>query len=209
MPGNRQAAYVARNRAALVRAALEVLAEVGTRATIEQLAAHAQISPTTIYKYFANKEALFAEALLKMFEEWTQWANQVLTTGDPLEMVLDDGRRYFRIRQHNPFMADVLHNVWKDPAFVVSVLGQDADNPFFALAKMGAVKSEEFKERKLLWQFLYTGILTSVYVTEDMSAEEADAAFGVGLSVWGISEAQAKEIISRDLIFPSTSSFHP
>ena len=57
-PVGRQAAYSARNRAALIKHAQEVLAEVGPSATIEQLASHAQVSPTTIYKYFANKEVL-------------------------------------------------------------------------------------------------------------------------------------------------------
>ena len=50
--GGRQAAYSARNRAALIKVAQEVLAEIGPSATIEQLAMHAQVSPTTIYKYF-------------------------------------------------------------------------------------------------------------------------------------------------------------
>ena len=39
--GGRQAAYTARNRAALIKAGQEVLAEIGPSATIEQLAAHA------------------------------------------------------------------------------------------------------------------------------------------------------------------------
>ena len=58
-PGGRQAAYSARNRAALIKAGQEVLAEIGPQATIEQLADHAQVSPTTIYKYFENKENFF------------------------------------------------------------------------------------------------------------------------------------------------------
>ena len=61
-PGGRQAAYAARNRAALLKAGQEVLAEIGPSATIEQLAGHAQVSPTTIYKYFTNKDELFIQA---------------------------------------------------------------------------------------------------------------------------------------------------
>ena len=36
---------------------------------------------------------------------------------------------------------------------------------------------------------------------EQMSVEEADISYGIGLSVWGISEAKAKKIISRPLVF--------
>ena len=58
-PGGRQAAYSARNRARLIKDAQIVLAEIGPSATIEQIAAHAEVSPTTIYKYFENKDQLF------------------------------------------------------------------------------------------------------------------------------------------------------
>ena len=62
-PNSRQAAYMARNRAAIITAAQEVLADIGPQATVEQLADHAQISTTTFYKYFDSKEIF----LLKWF----------------------------------------------------------------------------------------------------------------------------------------------
>jgi hypothetical protein len=41
-----------------------------------------------------------------------------------------------------------------------------------------------------------------LYGNAEISPEEADVALGIGLSVWGISEAKAKKIISRPLVFP-------
>jgi hypothetical protein len=41
-----------------------------------------------------------------------------------------------------------------------------------------------------------------LYVTAEISVDEADSAFAIGLSVWGINEAKAKKIISRPLSFP-------
>jgi AcrR family transcriptional regulator len=202
LTGNRQAAYSARNRAALITRAQEVLAEVGPSATIEQLAAHAQVSPTTIYKYFANKEVLFAEAFSQLWEEWIQWSNETRSPGEPLEMVLDTGRKLFRIKQHDPLLAAVLHNVLKDPQLAMGAVQGEGEKAFAALAKMGAVKSEDFENRYILWQYIFQGISISLYVTEEISPEEADVAFGIGLSVWGISEAKAKKIISRPLVFP-------
>ena len=200
--GNRQAAYSARNRAALIKHAQEVLAEVGPSATIEQLAAHAQVSPTTIYKYFNNKEVLFAEAFSQLWEEWIQWSNQTRSPGEPLEMVLDTGRKLLRIKQHDPILAAVLHNVLKDPLLAMGAVQDEAAKVFRTLAKMGVVKSEDFEERLILWQYIYQGICISLYATDEISADEADVAFGIGLSVWGISEAKAKKIISRPLVFP-------
>jgi AcrR family transcriptional regulator len=200
--GNRQAAYSARNRAALITHAQEVLAEVGPSATIEQLAAHAQVSPTTIYKYFNNKEVLFAEALNQLWEEWLKWSGQTRTAGEPLENVLDAGRKLFRIKQHDPILAQVLHNVVKDPQFAMQALQVEGDKVFITLAKMGAIKSEDLEERLILWKNIFTGICISLYGNEEISPEEADVALGIGLSVWGISEAKAKKIISRPLLFP-------
>ena len=199
---SRQAAYSARNRAALIKHAQEVLAEVGPSATIEQLAAHAQVSPTTIYKYFNNKEVLFAEALNELWEEWLQWSGQTRTPGEPLENVLDAGRKLFRIKQHDPILAQVLHNVVKDPQFAMRALQCEGDKAFSTLAKMGAIKSENLEERLILWKNIYTGICISLYGNEEISPEEADVALGIGLSVWGISEAKAKKMISRPLVFP-------
>jgi len=200
--GNRQAAYSARNRAALIKHAQEVLAEVGPSATIEQLSAHAQVSPTTIYKYFNNKEVLFAEALNQLWEEWLKWSGQTRTPGEPLENVLDAGRKLFRIKQHDPILAQVLHNVVKDPQFAMRALQVEGDKVFITLAKMGAIKSEDLEERLILWKNIFTGICISLYGNEEISPEEADVALGIGLSVWGISEAKAKKIISRPLVFP-------
>jgi AcrR family transcriptional regulator len=200
--GNRQAAYSARNRAALITHAQEVLAEVGPSATIEQLAAHAQVSPTTIYKYFNNKEVLFAEALNQLWEEWLNWSGQTRSPGEPLENVLDAGRKLFRIKQHDPILAQVLHNVVKDPQFAMQALLGEGDKVFITLAKMGAIKSEDLEERLILWKNIFTGICISLYGNEEISPEEADVALGIGLSVWGISEAKAKKIISRPLLFP-------
>jgi AcrR family transcriptional regulator len=202
LTGNRQAAYSARNRAALIKHAQEVLAEVGPSATIEQLSAHAQVSPTTIYKYFNNKEVLFAEALNQLWEEWLKWSGQTRAPGEPLENVIDAGRKLFRIKQHDPILAQVLHNAVKDPQFAMRALQGEGDKAFITLAKMGAIKSEDLEERLILWKNIYTGICVSLYGNEEISPEEADVALGIGLSVWGISEAKAKKIISRPLVFP-------
>ena len=200
--GGRQAAYSARNRAALIKVAQEVLAEIGPSATIEQLAMHAQVSPTTIYKYFNNKDLLFAEAFSQLWEEWIYWCNETKSPGEPLEMVIDTGRKFFRVHLHDPILARVLHNVLKDPQFAINAVQGESVKVFKNLAKMGAVKSEEFEERMILWNYIYAGICISLYQTERISPEEADVAFGIGLSVWGISEAKAKKIISRPLVFP-------
>jgi hypothetical protein len=72
---------------------------------------------------------------------------------------------------------------------------------FSELAASGEIKQDDFEKRWVLWMNVYSGILKSVFVTEELTPSEAEVAFGIGLSVWGISEAKAKKLISRPLIY--------
>lgn len=201
-PGGRQAAYSARNRAALIKVAQEVLAEIGPTATIEQLASHAQVSPTTIYKYFENKDLLFVEAIGQIWFGWLMWANELKAPGDRLERTLDSGRKLFWARKTHPQFANILHNTLvEDPYILVKMDQGEGKRVFGEMAESGAINNDDFEARFVLWTNIYHGLLTAVFVTEELTPEEANVAFGIGLSVWGISEAKAKKLISRPLGF--------
>jgi AcrR family transcriptional regulator len=203
VPGGRQAAYAARNRAALVKAGQEVLAEIGPSATIEQLAGHAQVSPTTIYKYFENKDELFIQALAEMWIGWLQWSSSERAPGTRLETILDTGRKIFWAKKTHPLFANMLHNSLVEmPNFLILSDKGEGKKVFSELAASGELKQDDFEQRYVLWTNTYTGLLKSVFVYEELTPEEANVAFGIGLSVWGITEAKAKKIISRPLSFP-------
>jgi AcrR family transcriptional regulator len=201
--GNRQAAYSARNRARLIKDAQLVLAEIGPSATIEQLAAHAEVSPTTIYKYFENKDQLFLEALRDAWLGYINWANLEMAPGNMLELTLDSGRKLFWAKKTHPIYASMLHNCLDQiPDFLLRSDQGTGKKIFSVLAASGDLTQDDFEKRFVLWSNLYTGILRSVFVTEELSPSEAEVTFGIGLSVWGISEAKAKKLISRPLKFP-------
>jgi AcrR family transcriptional regulator len=200
--GNRQAAYSARNRARLIKDAQIVLAEIGPSATIEQIAAHAEVSPTTIYKYFENKDQLFLEALGEAWIGFLIWANQLKAPGDRLERTLDSGRKLFWAKKTHPLLANMAHNCLTEmPDLPFLADRGEGKKVFKEIAESGELKAEDFEKRWMLWKSIYTGILISVFVTEELSPAEAEGAFGIGLSVWGISEAKAKKLISRPLEF--------
>jgi len=199
---SRQAAYSARNRARLVKDAQEVLAEIGPSATIEQIASHAEVSPTTIYKYFEHKDNLFVEALSTAWMEFLMWANEQKVPGDRLERTLDSGRKLFWARQTHPLFAQMLHNCLNEMSdFLVQSDRGEGKRVFSELAASGDLKQVDFEQRWILWQNLFNAILKSVFVTEELTPSEAEVALGIGLSVWGISEAKAKKLISRPLIY--------
>jgi len=199
---SRQAAYSARNRARLVKDAQEVLAEIGPSATIEQIAAHAEVSPTTIYKYFEHKDNLFVEALSTAWVEFLIWANEQKAPGDRLERTLDSGRKLFWAQQTHPLFAEMLHNCLTTmPDFLKQADRGEGKRVFSELAASGEIKQEDFEQRFIMWSEIYSGLLKSVFVTEELTPSEAEVALGIGLSVWGISEAKAKKLISRPLIY--------
>jgi AcrR family transcriptional regulator len=201
-PGGRQAAYSARNRARLIKDAQIVLAEIGPSATIEQIAAHAEVSPTTIYKYFEDKDQLFFEALGEAWIGFLIWANQLKAPGDRLERTLDSGRKLFYARKSHPLFAEMLHNCLTEMPDLLSLADRgEGKKVFQEIAASGELRADDFEKRYVLWINIYNGILKSVFVTKELSPAEADVAFGIGLSVWGISEAKAKKLISRPLEF--------
>jgi AcrR family transcriptional regulator len=201
-PGGRQAAYSARNRARLIKDAQIVLAEIGPSATIEQIAAHAEVSPTTIYKYFEHKDQLFFEALGEAWIGFLIWANQLKAPGDRLERTLDSGRKLFYARKSHPLFAEMLHNCLTEMPDLLSLADRgEGKKVFQEIAASGELRADDFEKRYVLWINIYNGILKSVFVTKELSPAEADVAFGIGLSVWGISEAKAKKLISRPLEF--------
>jgi AcrR family transcriptional regulator len=199
---SRQAAYSARNRARLVKNAQEVLAEIGPTATIEEIAAHAEVSPTTIYKYFENKDQLFIEALSESWMDFITWAYSSLAPGDALENTLDAGRKLFWAKKSHPLYAAMIKNSLNQmPDFLIQS-NTTSKEVFRGLARNGFLKQEDFDQRYIVWVSIYSGILKSLFITEEISPSQAEVAFGIGLSTWGISEAKAKKLISRPLLFP-------
>jgi len=198
--GNRQAAYSARNKARLITDAQEVLAEIGPSATIEQIAAHAEVSPTTIYKYFENKDELFIQALGELWHPWVTWSFARSTTTDYFQAAIEGVRRLFRVKETHPFFAQVIHNTFKEmPEFFIKADEATAKRVFGELASAGQISNEDFELKFGLWTSMFFGLVTEVHVTETLTPAQADAGLAIALSVWGLSEAKAKKLTTGPL----------
>ena len=201
---NRQAAYTARNRANLVLSAQRVLAEIGPQATIEQVSEMAQVSPTTIYKYFANKELLFSEALSQIWMEWVAWSYNGSMPGESLEVVINSGRKLFWLKQTHPFFAKILHNTLSNPSFIIQAVSGPGRGVFKSLADRGELAKDNFDIRLGVYAYALGGILTSVHVTETISPSQAEQAMGYALRIFDVSDAKIKKIFASKLEFPPT-----
>jgi len=200
-PSNRQAAYIARNRSELIKMGQEVLAEIGPAATIEELSEYAQVSPTTIYKYFKNKELLFSEALSQMWLDWVVWSYNGVRPGQDLEAVITTARKLFWVKQTHPLFAKVLHNTLANPAFIIEAVKEGGAAVFKDLANRNLLANDEFEKRMILWGYALAGILTAVHVSEELSPSEAEVALAIALSIWGVNEVKAKKLMSKKLVF--------
>jgi len=189
-----------RNRQELITGAQQVLAKIGPSATIEQISEMVEVSPTTIYKYFESKDQLFIAALGDLWHSWVSWSFAQTTAKDDLMAVIDTARSFFRVKQTHPHFAQVLHNTMKVfPDFFLKSDEGTAKRVFSELAAAGKVDGEDLDQRFELWANMYSGLLVAVHVSEVFSPTEADVALGIALSVWGISGAKAKKLISRPL----------
>ena len=200
--GGRQAAYSARNRAKLIKAAQEVLAEIGPSASIEQIAAHADFSPTTIYKYFDNKEALFTVALSQIWSEWVAWSYDGAEQGESLEVVIDNARKLFWIKETHPLFAQILQHVLPNPAFLIRAVQGEGRAAFQKLADKGEINPEDFDLRILLWAHALSGIMSAVHLTGALSPAEAERAMMLGLKIFDVDQDHLQAIMSKKLVFP-------
>ena len=188
-----------RNRLALIKSAQEVLAEIGPDATVEQFVAYAQVSPTTIYNHFYNKEALFKEALAEAWREWIDWAHGGIPADESLEVAVDVCRRLFRIGKTHPEFARLISKALVNPGFIIEAVKEDAMPAAKQFARLGQINKAEFDKRIRLFSYCVTGILGGVHTTNELSPSDADASLGIALGILGVSQAKAKSIISRPL----------
>ena len=197
--GVRLSAATTRNRAALIRAAQQVLAEFGPDSTVEQFVAHAEVSPTTIYNHFGSKEAMFSQALAQIFREWLEWAHDGIPADESLEVMIDVCRKLFRVHQSHPLLGQILGKTLDTPSFVIEALIADSLPAIEGVARLGQVSTAEFEKRTRLFAYCIAGILHGVYTTQELSPNDADLSLEIALAIWGLSPDAARAVTSRPL----------
>jgi AcrR family transcriptional regulator len=191
----RKSAYVARNRAALLRATQQLLAEIGPDASIDQFAEAAEISVSTIYKHFENKEALIAAAYIEAFRDWELWADtQLEGIEDPLEDLVLPMRLFLRVKKTHPMYAAMsARNLADIPKYFhgteEGLVEHIAD---LMKAKIIEIESPAIRIRSIS-ACLLAGLADQL-LNPATTEKDADATVEVILSILGISPAKAKKL---------------
>ncbi|MEV6279162.1 TetR/AcrR family transcriptional regulator [Nocardia sp. NPDC051832] len=102
-PSTRQDRRKARTRGRILDAAEELFVESGDSATIEQIAATADVAVATIYQHFTGKDALQHAIVERAIEANERHLMAIYdATGDPVERLVDAAGAYTRFYLESP-----------------------------------------------------------------------------------------------------------
>jgi AcrR family transcriptional regulator len=196
----RKGASVMRNRVALLRSTHEVLASKGQSATIEDIAEHAQMAVSTIYKHFKDKDVLIAATISHGFGEWEKWAESfVKDSSDPLERLVLPMRLFARLHVTHPHHAQTLLNYFKIATQTVPILQTNFPKIVEELtkAKILTIENPDLVARNIQGVMIFTVI--HQVLNPDTTEAEIDSSIRAALSMLGISEAEARRLTESKL----------
>jgi AcrR family transcriptional regulator len=196
----RKAAYVMRNREALLRSTQEVLAVKGHAVTIEDIADHAQVAVSTIYKHFADKDALISATMLWGFAEWmTKVQSLGDDLADPLEKLVLPMRLFVRVKSTHPHHARNIVNFLEITTQFLPILESELSQHIEELtkAKLLTCNDPDVAARNL--QAVLLSTVVNQVTNPKAKVEDADASIRVALSMVGMSEAKARKLTESKL----------
>ena len=196
----RKAAYVMRNREALLRSTQEVLAVKGHAVTIEDIADHAQVAVSTIYKHFADKDALISATMLWGFAEWmtkVQSLGDHLT--DPLEKLVLPMRLFVRAKTTHPDHAKNMVNFLEITTRFLPVLESELSEHIQELTKAKLLTCDDPDVAARNLQAVLLSTVVNQVTNQKAKVEDADASIRVALSMVGMSEAKARKFTESKL----------
>ena len=191
----RKSAYVLRNRAALMRSTQEVLAVKGQSATIEDIAAHAEIAVSTVYKHFKDKDALISATILNAFSEWESWAETFAAQSkDPLEQLVLPMRLFVRLNKTHPHHAQTLVNYFAVVARIVPQLQVKLISHVSALNKAKLLKLENPAAAARHFHAVITFAVIDQVTNPKATEKDADESVYAALALFGIPAGQARKL---------------
>lgn len=197
----RKAAYVARNRLALLKSTQEILATKGDAVTIEEIAEHAEVAVSTIYKHFKDKDALISATILWGFKTWEEWAlEQVADIEDPLEQLVTPMRLFVRVHQTHPHHARSVVNFF---GFITKFAPQVQENLAVHIELLTKLKILEVDKPTAAASNIFAIMaFTQIEQTTNPKAKIADADLAIrsALSMLGISDEMAKKLTESTLL---------
>lgn len=196
----RKSAYVARNRVAIINAALEVFAENGLHTTMDQVAEASGMAMSTVYKHFKDKDELVATVLIEKFIEWEAWVTEKNAKNtDPLEQLVFPMRMFVRMTQTHPSQAKVLVSHFGLIAAITPMLQAQLINHVKDLKKAKILPVEDPTAAAKNVHAVLTFAVINQITNPKATANDADISIRTALSMLGITDAKAKKLTEAKL----------
>lgn len=194
-----KSAYVARNRAALIRAAQQVFAELGPTATMEAVATQAEVAPSTVYKHFGTKEALLEISILEAFSTWQEWALERSEHTDPLMHLVLPMRLFARMRTTHPLYSQLVKSCFSEVHKTLPVSNTGFAENLRHLQSIDVIEIDNFDIRvQNLGACLFEILDTQLHNPKSPDSD-ADLAIEIALGMLCISPAKAKKLAHSPL----------
>jgi AcrR family transcriptional regulator len=200
-PGQgRKAAYFARNRSAIVSATQELLGVKGWGATIDEVAAHAGVSVSTLYQHFATKDELFTTCVIEAWAEFESWAiSRSAGIDDPLERLVMPMRLMFRTTTSHPTFAQMVGKNQGEFTALIPALTKNLGLAIRQLVKAKILMIDKADIRITNLKAVLMRIFVLQFENTTSNPKDADFALSVALPMIGIPEHVARQITSTTL----------
>jgi AcrR family transcriptional regulator len=195
------AGYVAHNersRAAFLRDGVHVLETFGIDATTAQIQSVTGVSPTTLYRYFKNRETYLSESFGSVWVPWIQeslelaskFDDELITLVYPMRMILS-------LHKTNPTLAAIMaHKDWQIESAFPEFQGEWVGH-YRSLVKSGVLPNNQAEERILPFSGAVLALVKSSFDGEN--SEKVNVGFEVALSMLNLSSAQIKKVMQVPL----------
>ena len=195
------AGYVAHNersRAAFLRDGVHVLETFGIDATTAQIQSVTGVSPTTLYRYFKNRETYLSESFGSVWVPWIQkslelsskFDDELITLVYPMRMILS-------LHKTNPTLAAIMaHKDWQIESVFPEFQGEWVGH-YRSLVKSGVLPNNQAEARILPFSGAVLALVKSSFDGEN--PEKVNLGFEVALSMLNLSSAQIKKVMQVPL----------
>lgn len=196
----RKSASVMRNRLSIVLAAQSVFAAKGSSAVIEDIAAEAQVSVSTLYKHFANKEDLFQAAFKQAFTTWESWVSDTLPSEiDELERLIMPMRLLVRSLETHPVFANMLSNNLGEVSGQLNSFADSLLKNLKDLAMLGLVSSDQLAARTELVMTILLHLVQKRVLRSTYRSFDADKDIAIAMQMLGIDAKRVEQITSSSM----------
>ena len=196
----RKAAYFARNRAALIASTQDLLGDKGWHATVDEVAANAGVSVSTVYKHFETKELLFETCVIEAWEAFEVEALELAAGAkDPLEQLVIPMRLMFRGNKTHPVLARILARNVSEFTSLVPAFTKNLGTHLRELVKAKVLDINHPDLRIMNLKAVLMRIFVQQLENPQSNYSDADLALELALPMIGISPENAKTLMGKSL----------